>query len=156
MCGGWQYDDLFLQKKTPFCFYNPHDLAVESRKWKNWRFKILWSLWHSQEGSAGQTGQIILVFSNPIGMVICSRQIWTITREILWSYPTICIVWRNVFVCLVMCRWQVRHGGQRRGSRQEQEIWCRGPGMVKHRSGTRWFDDREVRWRCVRSEKEFY
>jgi hypothetical protein len=31
------------------------------------------------------------------------------------------------------------------------EIWCRGPGIVKHMSGTRWLNDREVRWHCVRS-----
>jgi hypothetical protein len=29
------------------------------------------------------------------------------------------------------------------------ETWCRGPGMVRHRSGTRWPNDREVGWRRV-------
>jgi hypothetical protein len=28
---------------------------------------------------------------------------------------------------------------------QEQETWCKGPGMVKHRLDTRWPDDRVVR-----------
>jgi hypothetical protein len=37
----------------------------------------------------------------------------------------------------------VRYGGQQQGSRQEHETWCRGLEMVKHRSGTRWPDDRE-------------
>jgi hypothetical protein len=27
-----------------------------------------------------------------------------------------CFMWRIVFACLVVCRWQVRYGGQRRGS----------------------------------------
>jgi hypothetical protein len=38
----------------------------------------------------------------------------------------------------------VQHGGQRLGSRQESETWCRGLGMVKHMLGTRWLDDHEV------------
>jgi hypothetical protein len=55
-------------------------------------------------------------------------------------------MWRNVFACLIMCRWQVRHDRQRWVSRQEWKTWCRGSGMVKHRLGTRWPDDREVKW----------
>jgi hypothetical protein len=35
-----------------------------------------------------------------------------------------------VFACLVVCRWQVRNGVQRRGSWQEYETWCKGLGMV--------------------------
>jgi hypothetical protein len=26
-------------------------------------------------------------------------------RKLQWFYPTICFMWRNVFVCLMMCRW---------------------------------------------------
>jgi hypothetical protein len=73
------------------------------------------------------------------------------SRKFWWSYPTISFIWRNMFTCLMMCRWQVRHGGQQWGSRQKYYTWCRGPGMVKHRSGTRWSNDREVRWYCERS-----
>jgi hypothetical protein len=68
-----------------------------------------------------------------------------------WFYPTFYLVWRIVFAYLVVCRWQVLHGGQWRGSWREYETWCRGPGMVKHRSDTRWSDDQEVGWRYVRS-----
>jgi hypothetical protein len=31
-----------------------------------------------------------------------------------------CFMWRIVFACLVVCRWQ------------EEDTWCRGPGMVAH------------------------
>jgi hypothetical protein len=34
---------------------------------------------------------------------------------------------------------------------RSRRLWSRGTGMVKHRSGTRWPDDREVGWCCVRS-----
>jgi hypothetical protein len=68
---------------------------------------------------------------------------------IFWLFYTYLFIWRNVFACLIVCRWQVWHGGQRRGSRQEQETWCRRPVMVKHMSGTQWLDDREIGWRCV-------
>jgi hypothetical protein len=30
------------------------------------------------------------------------------------------------------------------GSDEEYETWCRGPRMIRHRSGTRWPGDREV------------
>jgi hypothetical protein len=49
-----------------------------------------------------------------------------------------------MFAYLVVCRWQVQHGGQRRGLWQEYETWCREPGMVKQRSGTQWPDDQEI------------
>jgi hypothetical protein len=62
---------------------------------------------------------------------------------------TIYLVWRITFACFVVCRWQVWHGGQRWGSRQKYETWCRESGIVKHMSDTRWPDDWEVRWRCV-------
>jgi hypothetical protein len=45
----------------------------------------------------------------------------------------------------------VRHGRQSRGSRQELETLYRGLGMVKHMSGTRWLNNREVEGRCVQS-----
>jgi hypothetical protein len=35
-----------------------------------------------------------------------------------------------VFACLVVCRCQVWHSVQRRGSWQEYKTWCRGPEMV--------------------------
>jgi hypothetical protein len=70
-------------------------------------------------------------------------------RKFWWFYLINYFMWRNVFACLVMCRWQVWHSGQWWGSRQEYETWCRGPMMVKHRSGTQWPNDREVGWHCV-------
>jgi hypothetical protein len=36
-----------------------------------------------------------------------------------WFYYTIMFMWRIAFTCLMVCNWQVRHGGQRQGSRQE-------------------------------------
>jgi hypothetical protein len=42
----------------------------------------------------------------------------------------LCFIWWIVFACLVVCRWQVRHGMQRREPWQEYETWCRGSGMV--------------------------
>jgi hypothetical protein len=34
-------------------------------------------------------------------------------------YLYLYFIWRIAFAYLVICRWQVRHGGQRRGSLQE-------------------------------------
>jgi hypothetical protein len=40
-------------------------------------------------------------------------------RQFQWVLPYLCFIWRTAFACLVVCRWQVRYGGQRRGSWQE-------------------------------------
>jgi hypothetical protein len=39
-------------------------------------------------------------------------------RQFDGSTTFILFVWRIMFACLMMCRWQVRHGRQRRGSWQ--------------------------------------
>jgi hypothetical protein len=69
-----------------------------------------------------------------------------------WTNPELSYsVWRGVFSYLVMCWWWMRHGGQWWGLRQEYETWCGGSGMINHKSGTRWLNDREVGWHRVRS-----
>jgi hypothetical protein len=57
--------------------------------------------------------------------------VWIRIQDILvGSTYYLYIVWRIVFAYLMVCRWQVRHDGQRRGPWQKYETWCRGPGMI--------------------------
>jgi hypothetical protein len=65
--------------------------------------------------------------------------------ETFWLfYLYLYFMWRIMFAYLVVCRWQVRHGRQRWELWQELKTWWGGPGMGKHRLGTRWLDDLEV------------
>jgi hypothetical protein len=41
------------------------------------------------------------------------------TVHLVYLYYLSLFVWRIMFLCLVVCRWHVWHGGQRRGSLQE-------------------------------------
>jgi hypothetical protein len=45
----------------------------------------------------------------------------SVTFQLFYLY--LCFIWRIVFACLVVCRWQVQHGMQRQGSWQEKEIY---------------------------------
>jgi hypothetical protein len=47
------------------------------------------------------------------------------SRTFQLFYLYLCFVWRIAFVCLMVGRWQVRHGEQWRKSWQEYETWCR-------------------------------
>jgi hypothetical protein len=58
--------------------------------------------------------------------------------------------WKIMFACLVVCRWQVWHGVQRRGRGRSRRPGVENRGW-SHRSSTRWSGGREIRWRRVRS-----
>jgi hypothetical protein len=55
----------------------------------------------------------------------------------------LCFVWRITFACLVVYKWQVRHGVSDEDHGKSRRLGVEDWGW-SHRSGTRWPDDREV------------
>jgi hypothetical protein len=66
------------------------------------------------------------------------------SRTFLLFYLYLYFIWRIAFGCLVVCRWQVRHGGSDKDCGMSRRPSAEDRGW-SHRSGTQWPGDPEVR-----------
>ncbi len=131
-----------FSSSLPFCLALPLFVpfvsfyVLPSSRWSSWAFLGFLGLLAMLHGILDSNfklcafvvnglikGEIEKPSGQFLGLIVMSHwlgEVWIQIRDsFVLFFFYLCFVWRIVFACLVVCRWQVRHGVQRRGPWQE-------------------------------------